>query len=130
MNLPTKAVKGIILNDKKELLLLQRNTSKKEHSNWDLPGGLVEDGESEEEALLREIYEELKIKSEIISKGRTWKFLRNKDNKTITVQNYFCKINQGKIELSEEHINYKWIKIKDLKKYSVKDESFYESIKT
>ncbi len=51
------AVKAIILNDKKQILLLQRNPKNSDTDNWDLPWGLIEDWEEKEVALVREIEE-------------------------------------------------------------------------
>ena len=128
MNLQTKAVKGIIFNEKKEILLLQRNPKLRNESNWDLPGGLIEHDETEEETLSREIKEELNITAKIIFKGKKWNFKRNSDNKIVTVQNYICEIVNGSIKLSEEHIKFEWVSIKNMENYSVKDNSFYDSL--
>jgi len=54
---------GIIINQKKEVLLLKRSYLPFKNS-WVLPGGHVDRGEMVEEALVREVFEEtgLKIK--------------------------------------------------------------------
>jgi 8-oxo-dGTP diphosphatase len=56
------AVSGIITNEQDELLLVK--TFWREDS-WELPGGQVEEGESLEEAVKREIFEESGIVAEI-----------------------------------------------------------------
>jgi 8-oxo-dGTP diphosphatase len=58
--LPTKAIKGLIQKNGK-ILLLQRQKKPGDTANWDLPGGLCEPGETEVDALKREIQEELII---------------------------------------------------------------------
>lgn len=127
MNLPTKAVKGIVTKNDK-ILLLQRNPKTRGEDNWDLPGGLVEINEDEKETLRREIKEELGVEIKIKEKSEKWIFFRLKDNKNISVQNYICEIINENIKLSAEHIDYRWIKIKDIRNYPVKDESLYESL--
>lgn len=126
--LPTKAVKAVIENEKGEMLLLQRNPKTRDKANWDLAGGLIEDGESETIALLREVTEELSVSVEIFKKGGAWSFFRPKDKKVVDVQNYHCRIISGDIVLSDEHVDYKWVDKKDVEKYPVKDESFYSSL--
>lgn len=56
--LPKTAVKAMILNESNKILLLQRNPKLRGTDNWDLPGGLVEQGEDPEQALIREVKEE------------------------------------------------------------------------
>ena len=55
---PTNA--AILENEKGEILLVKRKIPPKE-GFWDLPGGFVEVGESAEEAIVREVKEELGI---------------------------------------------------------------------
>lgn len=57
-----KPIVGALLVRKGKLLLGKRSPTKKEWPNaWDVPGGHVEDGESFEAALLREIMEEVGV---------------------------------------------------------------------
>lgn len=50
-----------LTNDKGEILLAQRPEGKRLAGKWEFPGGKVEKNESPEEALIREIKEELDI---------------------------------------------------------------------
>ncbi|KGP73419.1 NUDIX hydrolase [Pontibacillus yanchengensis] len=47
----------MVLNEKKEILLMKR----KEDKHWCIPGGIVEMGKRVEEAAIREVYEETKL---------------------------------------------------------------------
>ena len=58
---------GIVQNDKKELLLVQRRDVK----IWVLPGGGIEDNESPEEACIREVAEESSVTAKIVRKAAT-----------------------------------------------------------
>lgn len=52
-----------IINDKNEVLLAQRPEGKSMAGLWEFPGGKVEQGETPEFALMRELEEELGIES-------------------------------------------------------------------
>lgn len=125
--LPTKAVKAILTNTKGEILLLKRTLREKDVINYDLPGGLIEPGEDELEALQREVREELHTDILNARKGKTWHFLRPKDNQTVNVQNYTGTI-KGEITLSKEHSAYAWVKEEKIRTYPVKDKSFYDAL--
>jgi 8-oxo-dGTP diphosphatase len=55
-----RIVSGVIISDNK--ILLVQNKDENGYYLWSLPGGVVEDGESLEDALFREIYEEVGLK--------------------------------------------------------------------
>jgi len=57
-------VAAVIINDKGEILLAQRPEGKRLAGKWEFAGGKVEDGESPEAALVRELNEELGIEIE------------------------------------------------------------------
>jgi 8-oxo-dGTP diphosphatase len=58
-------VSGIIENESGQILLAQRPPGKKLAGQWEFPGGKIEAGESAEEALARELEEELFLKVKI-----------------------------------------------------------------
>ena len=61
------AGKGLILNEEGDVLLLQQSSEKEVDgaNKYHLPGGMVEFGEKIEDALKREIYEEIGVEAEI-----------------------------------------------------------------
>lgn len=123
-----RAVKAVIIRDKK-LLLLQRNPVLRFEENWDLPGGIVEDGESDYEALFREVYEEIGSSITVLKYLGSWSFKRTSDGRLIVANNYLCHLNyDDKICLSEEHIAYKWIQPIDIVNFSLKDQSLIDNI--
>ena len=54
-------VAGILINHDKSILLAQRSAEKSFPSQWEFPGGKIEEGENSESALRRELFEELNI---------------------------------------------------------------------
>ena len=63
MKFPRLTVDGIIIK-KKKILLIKRGNEPFQ-GQWALPGGFVEYGETTEEAVIREIYEETGIRTTI-----------------------------------------------------------------
>jgi 8-oxo-dGTP diphosphatase len=55
----TRVVMGLLFNGDKQILIARRNRQKRYGGLWEFPGGKIEAGESIEEALKREIIEEL-----------------------------------------------------------------------
>ena len=110
---PTNVVAAII---KKEnaYLVAQRNRDKYLGLKWEFPGGKVEPNESFQEALLREIHEELNIDINIHEKLAEEKY---KDSEINIVLHYFlCSIKDGTIKLNE-HEAISWVDKKDFGKY-------------
>ena len=59
-----EVVAGIIYKGDK-FLIAQRNLKKSQGGLWEFPGGKIEPGESKEEALKREIFEEFHAEIEV-----------------------------------------------------------------
>ena len=65
MNQPVLVVAAIIRKNGKLLIAQRKNDSKREPNKWEFPGGKVEFGEHPEDAIIREIKEELNIKIKV-----------------------------------------------------------------
>jgi len=101
--------KAFIINEEK-VLILKRNKSDGLSGMWDFPGGRLDFGESLSKGLRREVLEEsgleiLKISSPLSI--TTFFPLNNRSKQTIRII-YLCKAS-GKVKLSKEHNEYKWI---------------------
>ncbi|KKT82124.1 MAG: hypothetical protein A2700_03030 [Candidatus Blackburnbacteria bacterium RIFCSPHIGHO2_01_FULL_44_64] len=109
-------VTGVIIKPRNEILVVRRSTSSKTFPDfWQLPEGKIEFGEQPLETFKREITEELGCKPsrpKIVHAlsliypfaGKKFHLLR------IIITSKLI----GKITLSSEHNEYKWIKLKDL----------------
>lgn len=98
---------AIIVNFKK-ILCVQRNKSKYDYISfkYEFPGGKIEPGENEKDALKREIFEELNLQVDIIDKFIvvSHEYIDFK----ITMHTFICKANTEKLIL-KEHIEAQWL---------------------
>ncbi len=123
--------KAFILNNKGEVLILKRNKVSVYNNAWDVPGGKVEDEETLLEALQREVYEETGLKLEkIVCILTSSRFQGSSEDKPWILRNtYLCQAT-GKIKLSEEHLEYKWVKPAELGEYEFPtDKDFQTALK-
>ena len=110
----TNVVAAIIKKDN-HFLIVKRNRKKHLGLKWEFPGGKVKENETFEEALIREIKEELNIKISLQDKLAEEKY---KDEKIDIVLHYFlCTQEDGTIELNE-HEDLAWVEKKDFDKYN------------
>ena len=90
----------------------QRPEGKSLGGFWEFPGGKLEAGESPEQALVREIREELNSEIEIISYINEASY--DYDFGTVVMKTYHAKLVSGKLELLE-HQNSTWLAPHELK---------------
>ena len=107
-----EVVAGIILcgND---ILCVQRPKSKLHYvsEKYEFPGGKIEAGETNEEALHRELLEELSISTKIKTLFLT--VVHEYPDFELTMHSYICEVDNKEITLNE-HIDKKWLTINEL----------------
>ena len=107
-------VAAIIIKNGK-YFIAQRNKHKHMGLSWEFPGGKVENGETFENALKREIKEELNINIAINNKLGEENY---KDDKINVKLHYFiCSHANGEIILSE-HEDSAWVTKNEFKNYN------------
>ena len=104
------ATKAIIVRDEKFLALYKHIDDEK---LWDLPGGRMEFGETPEQTLHREIFEELCIEVKPVKLIDTWNYVFE-NTYHVTGVIYYCEANTDDIKLSNEHDGYEWVSFKDV----------------
>ena len=109
----TNVVAAIIKKDN-QFLVVQRNRKKHLGLKWEFPGGKVQKSETFEEALLREIKEELNIIISLQDKVAEEKY---KDKKIDIILHYYLWIQESGIIKLNEHENLAWVEKKDFDKY-------------
>ena len=107
-------VAAIIIKDGK-YFIAQRNRNKHMGLSWEFPGGKVEEGESFEIALKREIEEELNIEINIKNKLGEENYQDDKIN--VKLHYFICSHFNGEIILSE-HEDSAWITKNEFKNYN------------
>ena len=96
--------------------IVQRNRHKHFAYHWEFPGGKVDNQETFENALKREIKEELAISIRILNHITSEK---HKDEKIdVNVHYYLCELLNEKIILSE-HEDMKWLQKNNLNKFKM-----------
>lgn len=110
---PRDVVAAIIKKDD-YYLLAKRNKEKYMGLKWEFPGGKVEKDESFEEALSREILEELNVNIEIHNKVTEERYQDDEIN--IVLHYYMCSLIDTDIVLSE-HEAIEWVKKQDFLNY-------------
>jgi 8-oxo-dGTP diphosphatase len=113
-------VKALVTNSEGKILLLKA-TEGFHDAHWDLPGGRIEDTQTPEEALCREIAEEIGVAevSDIkFHSGCISNFELNFDDLGtvgLVLMAYEVKIPESAaIVLSDEHTDYEWVERADL----------------
>lgn len=98
-------VVAAVIENKNRILIAQRNKGEFE-GLWEFPGGKIELGETEKEALVREIEEEFNIN--IVVKDHLISIEHDYSTFHLKMSCYICHINDEQITL-HDHYAIKWI---------------------
>ena len=111
-----EVVAAIIHDDEGRIFATQRGYGDYK-DGWEFPGGKMEPGESPEEALRREIWEELETKIVVERLIQTVDYdypkLANGRAFHLTMHCFWCHIESGSLTL-KEHEAAKWLSIENL----------------
>ena len=107
---------GIILNDRKEILLTERISTDKIFSGWEFPGGKLEKDENAEQALIRELKEELNVLVKVDS--YCLDVIHHYPNISVNLTAFYCSIVSGELNLIV-HKGMKWVKYNELLSYQL-----------
>lgn len=81
---------------------------------WEFPGGKREAGESKEECIVREIFEELEVRIEVEDVYAD--IIHEREGKNINLTFFMCSIISGEIKRNV-HENIKWVNAKEFNQY-------------
>ncbi len=96
-----------------QVLCVQRPKNKLPYisEKYEFPGGKVEKGETKEEALHRELLEELNLSTNINSSFLT--VVHRYPDFELTMHSFMCEVDSKELTL-REHIDQKWLTINEL----------------
>lgn len=105
-----EVVAAVFINDNK-VFCAQRANKGPLALKWEFPGGKIEENESKEDALKRE------IKEELLTDIKVDKFLMTVEHQYetfhLTMHVFFCTVTNGELTLNE-HVNSCWLNKEEL----------------
>ena len=110
-------VVAAILQKEDKILIAKKRKGKPLAGFWEFPGGKIEEGETPEESLVRELLEEMSI--EIKVNEYVGESIYDYGNgKIISLKGFTAEIIEGDIKLTD-HDEYRWIKIEESNLYNL-----------
>ena len=107
-----------IFNDQGQLLLSKRLSHQHQGGLWEFPGGKIENGETPEEALIRELREELSVET-VASCLAPFTFASHAYGAFhLLMPLYVCRKWDGRVTPMEEQ-RIRWVMPKQLNQYSM-----------
>lgn len=110
-------VVAAILQKEDKILIARKKQGKPLAGYFEFPGGKIEEGETPEESLIRELMEEMNIKiavKEYIGES----VYDYGNNKVISLLGYTAEIIDGEIKLSD-HDRYEWVTLEQINNYKI-----------
>lgn len=110
-------VVAAILEKEDKILIAKKREGKPLAGLWEFPGGKIEEGETPEESLIRELMEEMNIKvrvNEYVGES----IYDYGDGKVISLKGFTAEIIEGDIKLTD-HDEYKWITLEEICNYRI-----------
>lgn len=122
---PLLGVGAIIVSGDKVLLVRRANPPLQ--GEWSLPGGLVETGETTQEAVAREVLEETGLQIEPVKLVEVFeRILRDSEGRVeyhFVLIDYLCRITSGDAHAASDVSDVRWAKLDELAPLAVAPET-------
>jgi 8-oxo-dGTP diphosphatase len=109
---PNKAivvvVKGIIMQEDHVLLVKRSPNAKVGSHTWECPGGKIDFGETLENALVREVFEETGLFVSLSKLLYATTFPTDPSRQVVLLM-YLCVTDHAEVVLSDEHQEFRWV---------------------
>lgn len=111
-----KVSHGVIVDESGRVLLLKRSEDRLyAPGQWCWPGGKIEAGEAPEDALRRELREELDAEVEVIDRGEPYHLKTPQAHWEVFP--FLCRLSGGFTLQGDEHREARWVRLGELQKY-------------
>jgi len=113
----TDIVNGLLVRDQRVLMAHRSSFRRNYPGSWSFPGGHVEAGETLNEALVRELSEEIGVIA------KTWSFIRRFDDLSTALNGpitfHFFRVEDWEgspTNMSDEHTEIRWVELAEASK--------------
>ena len=109
------AVIGVVKMDNDDrIIMLKRNAQRRTSPNkWQTPSGFMKEGESAEEAVLREVWEETSLSGTIKKSGSVFEVVD--DWARWIIVPFLISVKTDKVIIdSKEHSEFRWVKVDEI----------------
>ena len=119
--LPIPGVAGLVLRDR-DVLLVERGKAP-HYGLWGLPGGVVEVGETLEEAVIREVKEEACLVVNPIEFLQVFNSIRKDEEEKVQTHyilfEFLCDYVSGEIEPGDDAPDARWVSVDELESVNI-----------